>query len=144
MKKRKEEDLRRRREEEIKRRREVVGRVWKQPKVTSAAAAEVGEGHRGKVSQSRKFLNLFGGSATQYSATGGCFLPHFTPAVVRLAPHVITSFALHSLLGFPVLQSLFRKHSGVKYVKIYQLLLAAHLLLHFSNQIIISTLKNDI
>lgn len=82
MKRRKEEDLRRRREEEIKRRREVVARVWKQPKVTSTAAAEVGEGHRGRASQSRKFVNLFGSSATQYSATGGCLLPLLTQAVV--------------------------------------------------------------
>lgn len=89
MKRRKEEDLRRRREEEIKRRREVVARVWKQPKVTSTAAAEVGEGHRGRASQSRKFLNLFGGSATQYSATGGCFLPQVTQASVRLVSCVI-------------------------------------------------------
>lgn len=84
MKRRKEEDLRRRREEEIKRRREVVARVWKQPKVTSTAAAEVGEGPRGRASQSRKFLNLFGSSATQYSATGGYFLPQFTQALVLL------------------------------------------------------------
>lgn len=80
MKRRKEEDLKRRREEEIKRRREVVARVWKQPKVT--AAAEVGEGHRGRASQSRKFLNLFGSSTSQYSAPGGCFLHQLPLAVV--------------------------------------------------------------
>lgn len=76
IKRRKEEDLRRRREEEIKRRREVVARVCKQPKVISTTATEVDESHRGRAaaSQSRKFLNLFGNSASQYSDTGSYFL----------------------------------------------------------------------
>lgn len=86
IKRRKEEDLRRRREEEIKRRREVVARVWKQPKVLSATATEVDESHRGRpgTSQSRKFLNLFGNSASQYSATGSYFLFLFICSDVSL------------------------------------------------------------
>lgn len=96
IKRRKEEDLRRRREEEIKRRREVVARVCKQPKVISATASEGEESHRGRAaaSQSRKFLNLFGNSASQYSATGWylyfyLFVTTFVCRVffLQVAPH---------------------------------------------------------
>lgn len=74
VKRRKEEDLKRRREEEVKRRREVVAisRVCKQSKVTSATTSEEEEfnGRRGGVPRSRKFLNLFSNSSSQYSSTG--------------------------------------------------------------------------
>ncbi|XP_037538535.1 C-Jun-amino-terminal kinase-interacting protein 1 [Nematolebias whitei] len=74
VKRRKEEDLKRRREEEVKRRREViaVSRVCKQSKVTSATTSEEEEsnGRRGGAPRSRKFLNLFSNSSSQYSSTG--------------------------------------------------------------------------
>lgn len=71
-KKRREEDLKRRREEEVQRRREVVARTWKQSKVTSTTTSEEEEsnGERAVPSRSKKFLNLFSNSSTQYSATG--------------------------------------------------------------------------
>ncbi|KAK5923053.1 hypothetical protein CgunFtcFv8_000059 [Champsocephalus gunnari] len=71
-KKRRDEDLKRRREEEVQRRREVVARTWKQSKVTSTTTSEEEEsnGERAVPSRSKKFLNLFSNSSTQYSATG--------------------------------------------------------------------------
>ncbi|XP_028304437.1 C-Jun-amino-terminal kinase-interacting protein 1a isoform X2 [Gouania willdenowi] len=72
-KRRKEEDLKRRREEEVKRRREVVGlRIPKHYKGQSNAASEDGESNGGRAGapKSKKFLNLFAGSSSPYSATG--------------------------------------------------------------------------
>ncbi|XP_026222317.1 C-Jun-amino-terminal kinase-interacting protein 1a [Anabas testudineus] len=68
----KEEDVKRRREEEVKRRRDVVARICKQTKLTSATTSEEEESKGGKTGspRSRKFLNLFANNSSPYSATG--------------------------------------------------------------------------
>ncbi|XP_034031799.1 C-Jun-amino-terminal kinase-interacting protein 1-like [Thalassophryne amazonica] len=67
----KEEEAKRRREEEVKRRREVVMKLTCQCKVSSTTTSEdEPNGRRVQAPRSKKFLNVFVNSSSQYSDTG--------------------------------------------------------------------------